>query len=210
MCMWLPLTWDRSRALCQFLVILTSSFAWLQKDKVIKNCRLERPNSDCSYEAYVYFLSSRVPVAKLGASADPLRIEAGRYALPTPLPVEERTTGVVPTRLRMYPSHVNLPKQQWTSYVIWSLFNNPAFSNMTSTDRMVFTIIYTNVLKSLGHHVFIMLWMSVIMRTSVICMLLLYSDYCPSWPQRLYSKSVWWCHHYCASQDVIMQSCIPW
>jgi len=55
---------------------------------VIKNCRLEQPNSDCSYEAYVYFLSSRVPVAKLGASADPLRIEAG--CMPSPPPCQWR------------------------------------------------------------------------------------------------------------------------
>jgi len=96
----------------------------------------------------------RVPVAKLGASADPLRIEAGRYALPTPLPVEERTAGIVPTRLRMNPSHVNLPKQQWIALLFDHCSTlNPASSNMTSTDRMVFTIIYTNVLKSLGHHV---------------------------------------------------------
>ena len=33
----------------------------------------------------------RVPIAKLRTSAHPLRIETGRYALPTPLPVKERT-----------------------------------------------------------------------------------------------------------------------
>ena len=102
----------------------------------------------------------RVPIAKLRTSAHPLRIETGRYALPTPLPVKERTCWYC-TNLVEDEVHFLITCELYqNSNERVRLFDrcstlNPAFPHMSDTDKMsfIFQSKDHSVLKLLGYYV---------------------------------------------------------
>ena len=102
----------------------------------------------------------RVPITKLRTSAHPLRIETGRYALPTPLPVEQRTCWFCTNQVEDEPHFLIACKLYDNSNARGVLFDrcsilNPAFSTMTDTDKMIFIFQSndSNVFKHLGYYV---------------------------------------------------------
>ena len=99
-----------------------------------------------SYEAYLNLPPYlRVPLAKLRASAHRLRIETGRYTLPTPTPLEERTCascGVLEDEV-----HFLINCQSYNGKARMDLFQrcailNPSFFFMDSTNR------FTSIMSS--------------------------------------------------------------
>ena len=102
----------------------------------------------------------RVPIAKLRTSAHPLRIETGRYALPTPLPVKETTCWYC-TNLVEDEVHFLITCELYqNSNERVRLFDrcstlNPAFPHMSVTDKMsfIFQSKDHSVLKLLGYYV---------------------------------------------------------
>ena len=102
----------------------------------------------------------RVPITKLRTSAHPLRIETGRYALPTPLPVEQRTCWFCTNQVEDEPHFLIACKLYDNSNARGVLFDrcsilNPAFSTMTDTDKMIFIFQSndSNVFKHLGYYI---------------------------------------------------------
>ena len=102
----------------------------------------------------------RVPITKLRTSAHPLRIETVRYALPTPLPVEQRTCWFCTNQVEDEPHFLIACKLYDNSNARGVLFDrcsilNPAFSTMTDTDKMIFIFQSndSNVFKHLGYYI---------------------------------------------------------